>query len=179
MAQSGGPGRGSEFLVRLPLSEPGVPDVPPPAAVDGPPPRRILVVDDSADAAESLALLLRMKGHEVSVAYDGPRAVELAETERPAVMLLDIGLPGMDGYEVCRRLRAGGLSDTFIVAMTGYGQDSDRERSLQAGFDGHTVKPVAMEELMRVIGGRWGYQQPGITASAGTAPDQTSAASSG
>jgi CheY-like chemotaxis protein len=122
-------------------------------ASNGPTPRRILVVDDSADAAESLALLLRMKGHEVSVAYDGPRAVELAESERPAVMLLDIGLPGMDGYEVCRRVRERGL-ETYIVAMTGYGQDKDRERSLEAGFDGHAVKPVGMEELMRVIAGR-------------------------
>jgi signal transduction histidine kinase len=154
MARSEGPGRGSEFIVRLPTAAAQRIEGPPVAvAPNGPAPRRILVVDDSADAAESLALLLRMKGHEVSVAYDGPRAVELAESERPAVMLLDIGLPGMDGYEVCRRVRERGL-ETYIVAMTGYGQDKDRERSLEAGFDGHAVKPVGMEELMRVIAGR-------------------------
>jgi signal transduction histidine kinase len=153
LAQSAGPGRGSEFVVRLPLAAKRIEPASAPVASNGPAPRRILVVDDSADAAESLALLLRMKGHEVSVAYDGPRAIEMAESERPAVMLLDIGLPGMDGYEVCRRVRERGIK-THIVALTGYGQDRDRERSLEAGFDGHAVKPVGMEELMRVIAGR-------------------------
>jgi signal transduction histidine kinase len=152
LARSAGPGRGSEFIVRLPLGAKRIEVLPAPAASNGLAPRRILVVDDSADAAESLALLLRMKGHEVLVAYDGPRAIEMVESEHPAVMLLDIGLPGMDGYEVCRRVRKRGLK-THIVALTGYGQDKDRERSLEAGFDGHAVKPVGMEELMRVIAG--------------------------
>jgi CheY-like chemotaxis protein len=152
LARSAGPGRGSEFIIRLPLGAKRIEVLPAPAASNGPAPRRILVVDDSADAAESLALLLRMKGHEVSVAYDGPRAIEMVESEHPAVILLDIGLPGMDGYEVCRRVRERGLK-THIVALTGYGQDKDRERSLEAGFDGHAVKPVGMEELMRVIAG--------------------------
>jgi CheY-like chemotaxis protein len=114
----------------------------------------VLVVDDSADAAESLALLLRMNGHQVTIAYDGRRAVELAAAERPSVMLLDLGLPGMDGYEVCREVRQRGLSDTYIVALTGYGQERDRERSRLAGFDGHAVKPVGLEELRRVLAAR-------------------------
>ena len=95
-------------------------------------PRRILVVDDNEDAAESLAMLLRMGGHEVMVAHDGHQALEIAAIERPGVVLLDIGLPGMDGYEVCRRVRQQGLADAQIIAMTGYGQDRDR-RALARG----------------------------------------------
>ena len=109
------------------------------------------MVDDSRDSAESLAMLLRMAGHEVLVAHDGLQAVELATAERPSVMLLDIGLPGMDGYEVCRRVRAQGMSDTLIVAMTGYGQERDRQRSSEAGFNGHTVKPVEIDEITRLL----------------------------
>ncbi|MGH7559486.1 MAG: response regulator [Gemmatimonadales bacterium] len=154
VAMSGGPDRGSEFVVRLPCLLEAVAVPGEAGSVPVSVPRRILVVDDSTDAAESLALLLRLKGHTVSIAYDGPHAVELAETERPAVMFLDIGLPGMDGYEVCRRVRQRGLSETYIVAMTGYGQERDRERSREAGFDGHTVKPVAMDELLRVLSSR-------------------------
>ena len=116
-----------------------------------PQPRRILVVDDNQDAAESLAMLLRMGGHEVMVAHDGHQALAIAAIERPGVVLLDIGLPGMDGYEVCRRVRQQGLADAQIIAMTGYGQDRDRERSREAGFDTHTVKPVEIQELMQLL----------------------------
>ena len=148
-----GPATGSEFVVYLPCLEQAEPAAAPAAEPAGPP-RRVLVVDDSADAAESLALLLRMNGHQVTIAYDGRRAVELAASERPSVMLLDLGLPGMDGYEVCRQVRQQGLSDTYIVALTGYGQERDRERSRLAGFDGHAVKPVGLEELRRVLAAR-------------------------
>lgn len=153
-AVSEGAGRGSEFIVTLPCipdhsgTAPAVAETPVAVAA---PMRRILVVDDNEDAADSLALLLRMKGHEVSVAHDGPRAVELAASERPSVMLLDIGLPGMDGYDVCRTIRSQGLHDVRIIAMTGYGQERDRARAMEAGFDTHTVKPVDIAELTKLI----------------------------
>lgn len=154
-AFSAGPDTGSEFVVQLPALSPEPVRVPEPAGESSRelPARalRILVVDDSRDSAESLAMLLRMAGHEVLVAHDGLQAVELATAERPSVMLLDIGLPGMDGYEVCRRVRAQGLSDTLIVAMTGYGQERDRQRSSEAGFNGHTVKPVEIDEITRLL----------------------------
>jgi CheY-like chemotaxis protein len=113
--------------------------------------RRILVVDDSQDSAESLALLLELHGHEVRTAFAGPAALETASAFCPDVVLLDIGLPGMDGYEVARRLRAehGGCR---LIALTGYGRDDDRRRSREAGFDHHLVKPVDLEELTRLLG---------------------------
>src|SRR6185369_5311970 len=100
--------------------------------------RHVLVVDDNHDAADSLALLMKLRGYDTTVAYDGSTALELVAHNKPAVVLLDIGLPGMDGYEVCQRMRRGGLTDARIIAMTGYGQDRDRERSRLAGFDIHT-----------------------------------------
>ena len=114
--------------------------------------QRILVVDDSIDAAESMAILLRNDGHHVTVAHDGVTALELAASERPSTVLLDIGLPGIDGYEVCRRVRELGLPDLTIVAMTGYGQEKDRQRAKAAGFDTHTVKPVQYDELRKILG---------------------------
>jgi len=153
VAESGGLGRGSKFVVRLPVYV-GEAPLPKIKAVRGDAPaparRRILVVDDSRDAAESLATLLKLGGHDVLVAHDGLRALELSASERPSVVLLDIGLPGMDGYEVCRRVRQMG-DDVLIIAMTGYGQERDRQRSSEAGFDDHTVKPVEIEELSRLI----------------------------
>ena len=117
-------------------------------------PRRILIVDDSRDAAESLAMLLSLSGHQVALAHDGVQALEAVAADRPEVILLDIGLPGMDGYEVCRRLRQGGLDDALIIAMTGYGQERDRQRSKEAGFDTHTVKPVELDHLMELLASR-------------------------
>jgi signal transduction histidine kinase len=154
---SGGVGKGSEFVVRLPCVA-AEPDALRELATDSAMtkavhPLRVLVVDDSTDAAESLAKLLRLAGHEVLVAHDGPEALVIAEAERPAVMLLDIGLPGMDGYEVCRRIRQQGRSDARIIAVTGYGQERDRERSRDAGFDSHAVKPVDPSELMKLVSG--------------------------
>jgi signal transduction histidine kinase/DNA-binding response OmpR family regulator len=159
-AHSEGPTKGSEFVVRLPL----VTDGPPPAAGDRPdwaveggngdPPVRIrtLVVDDNFDAAESLAALLRVNGHEVRTAPDGISALEVAEGFRPDVVLLDIGLPRLDGYEVARRLRLRpGAEGVRLVSLTGYGQSEDRLRSREAGFDHHLVKPVSLAVLQALF----------------------------
>ncbi|WP_434382424.1 ATP-binding protein [Melittangium boletus] len=158
-ARSEGVGRGSEFIVRLPLSEgPATPTASPspaspapaPVPESAPPPstRRILVVDDNVDAADTLAELLQTWDHTVWQAHDGHAALKAAEEHRPDVVLLDIGLPGMDGYEVARRLRAGPLGPGLtLVALTGYGQASDRSRALEAGFDKHFVKPVDIDGL--------------------------------
>jgi len=154
-AISPGPGQGSEFVVRLPVMPGSPPDRPVPAEVRVPGARaaRILVVDDTADVAESLAMLLESLGHEVRLACDGAQALEAARSWRPEAVLLDIGLPGMDGYEVARRLRREpGLGPLLLVAVSGYGQDEDRRRSHEAGFDHHLVKPVSQVVLQRLLG---------------------------
>jgi two-component system, chemotaxis family, CheB/CheR fusion protein len=154
-AHSAGRGKGSEFVVRLPLlAQPPAADSGGTAA--GPPgpsgrPRRVLVVDDNRDAAESMAELLRFDGHEVIVAHDGNRAVELALTRCPAVVLLDIGLPGMNGYEACRAMREAGLGEALIVALTGYGQEEDRRQAEGAGFDAHLVKPADLGAIRELL----------------------------
>jgi len=153
--KSEGPGKGSEFTVRLPLAA----SQPAPTADRGPedvlPPRRILVVDDNRDAADSLGLLLEVLGAEVRVARDGPEALEAYSAYDPAVVLLDIGMPGMDGYEVARRIRAQSPGPRpTIVALTGWGQENDRREAREAGFDHHLVKPAeigALKELLRSI----------------------------
>jgi PAS domain S-box-containing protein len=154
-AVSGEVGSGSEFIVRLPsLAGEPLPKRPTPASdipVSDGKRLRMLVVDDNVDAAESLAALLRQAGHEVSVAHDGPTALSIAGRESPRVVLLDIGLPGMDGYEVCREMRKSGMASALIVALTGYGQEEDRQRSADAGFDGHQVKPGDPNELMKLV----------------------------
>jgi CheY-like chemotaxis protein len=129
----------------------------PSAEADGhaPPPLRILVVDDSHDVADSLAMLLTLLGHQVRVAYDGPAALHLAETLLPQVVLLDLGLPGMDGCEVARRLRDRvALQDTCLIASTGCDQDEDRRSCHEAGFDHFLLKPYDPGELQRVLTGR-------------------------
>ncbi|HSK75188.1 MAG TPA: PAS domain-containing protein [Thermoanaerobaculia bacterium] len=154
-AASEGAGRGSEFTVLLPLSAPDAAAGPPAPEKGGEAPRisRILLVEDNQDAAAALAELLRIWGHEVEVAYDGPAALEAAKASPPEMVLLDIGLPGMDGYEVARLLRGQpGLARATIVALTGYGQESDRKRSSLAGIDHHLVKPVDLEHLRRLVG---------------------------
>jgi signal transduction histidine kinase/DNA-binding response OmpR family regulator len=160
-AFSEGPGRGSEFVVRLPLlsSESGPSTVAGGGAAPGADsikaPCRVLVVDDNTSAADGLAVLLRLSGHEVQLAHDGETALEAAGTFRPDVILLDIGLPGVDGYEVARRLRAQPASrEVMLVAISGYGQDDDLERSRQAGFDHHFIKPVDFSTLRVVLPGR-------------------------
>jgi len=148
-------GHGSEFVVRLPvdeLPEPQPQAVPIETAQRPAHSLRVLVVDDNVDQAESAALLLRVAGHEVWVANSGPAALDAAIQYRPDLVLMDIGLPGMDGYEIARRLRQQpGLQDTMLVAVTGYGQESDRQRSHEAGFDHHLVKPVTKQVLQAIL----------------------------
>jgi len=149
-ATSEGIGRGAQFVLRLPLSDSirssrFVAD----ASSDAPH-WRVLVVDDNRDSAESLAAVLRLDRHEALVAYGGREALAVAERERPDLILLDIGMPDMDGYEVARRLRASEpTANTRIVTLSGYGQAGDREKSLAAGCDGHLVKPVSVADLAR------------------------------
>jgi CheY-like chemotaxis protein len=114
--------------------------------------RRLLVVDDNKDAAESMSMLLQMWGHEVAYAYDGPSALETAQQWQPEAVILDIGLPGMDGYQVAERLRTLPQGkDAVLIAITGYGQEDDRRRSRRAGIDHHLVKPVAPDTLRMLI----------------------------
>jgi signal transduction histidine kinase len=152
-ALSRGPGQGSEFVVRLPLARAAV--VPARPAASNPEdagPRRVLVVDDNEDSAATLGQLLRLLGNEVQLAHDGEAALDAAQTFEPEVILLDIGLPGMDGFEVGRRLRADHRFDaTVLVALTGYGSPEDRRHSQQAGFNAHLVKPVDLEALRQVL----------------------------
>jgi PAS domain S-box-containing protein len=152
--RSGGRGKGSEFQVRLPLAPVQLaappdtpPAVPPPAAG-----LRVLVVDDNRDAAETLGEILELWDHDVRIAYDGASAVRLAAECGPAVVLLDISMPGMDGYEVASALRRqAGLPRPFLIALTGYGQEADRQRARAAGFDHHLTKPVDPERLFRLL----------------------------
>jgi CheY-like chemotaxis protein len=159
-ASSAGPGQGSEFVVRLPALPPGTKADPSeqvtPANSSSGVSLRILITDDNRDAAESMAMLLRMSGHEVRTAVDGPATLNLARSFRPQAIFLDIGLPrGMDGYEVARRLRRQeGLERVLLVAMTGYGQDEDRERSKLAGFDYHLVKPADLDHIGKLLSER-------------------------
>jgi signal transduction histidine kinase/ActR/RegA family two-component response regulator len=156
--ESAGPGRGSRFTVTLPLlAQEAAPD----ALYDGAHAAAresslsIMVVDDNVDAAETLGLLLEASGHRVSIEHDPQRALERASTEAPQVCLLDIGLPGMDGYELARHLRAQPATrHAFLVAITGYGQDSDRRLAAEAGFDRHLVKPIDLDKLQDVLASR-------------------------
>ena len=157
LARSEGPGRGSEFVVRLPLDlkhrNPSDQSqvVPANPLVS----RRILVVDDQVDAARMLARLLKAQGHEVRVASEGVTAIEAIEADRPEVILLDIGLPGMDGYEVARRLRAlPGMDQVILIALTGYGQESDIRLAHEAGFNHHLVKPTDLESIENLLAGK-------------------------
>jgi CheY-like chemotaxis protein len=162
-ASSAGVGRGSEFVVRLPIgSARGVA-----VAHGGDPfdlvaeagkclPRRVLIVDDNVDAARLLARLLEARGHRAEVAADGLTALALAQAHSPDLILLDIGLPGMDGYEVARRLReVRGLDQTLLVALTGYGQAEDRRRTREAGMDYHLTKPVDPRTLADLLARHW------------------------
>jgi CheY-like chemotaxis protein len=153
-AHSEGSDRGSEFTVRLPISPADDPPSPPDAGSGegGAARARVLVVDDNRDAADSLAELLELLGHETATAYDGPSALEQALEVTPALVLLDIGLPDMNGYEVAAALRQQpGGGELKIVAVSGYGRDSDKDLSRKAGFDDHLVKPVAMETLEKLL----------------------------
>jgi len=154
-ARSEGLGKGSEFVVRLPVAvEASKPQAPgfedEPAATKSS--LRILIVDDNRDGADSLSELLKMMGNDTRTAYDGQQGVALAEEYRPDVTLLDIGLPTLNGYEVCQLIRQQPWGqDVLLIAVTGWGQDEDRRRSREAGFDHHIVKPVDPQALMRMI----------------------------
>jgi CheY-like chemotaxis protein len=151
--RSDGVGRGSEFRVRLPMRG-GIVDqavTPPPVARPGVA-RKVLVVDDNRDAAASLRMLLELMGHTVRVAHGGDEGVRVAATFRPHAMLLDLGMPHVDGYAVCREVRAAAWGrDVQIIAVTGWGQDEDRRKTSAAGFDAHLVKPVRPETLARLL----------------------------
>jgi CheY-like chemotaxis protein len=153
-ARSEGSGKGSEFVVYLPAhAERGAIEVP---RTDQPShgahPMRVLVVDDNKDAADSLTLLLGISGHEARAAYAGPQALALARELSPDVILLDLGMPGMDGYEVAREIRREpALRGITLIALTGWGQEEDRKRSAEAGFDRHMTKPVALDAVQRVF----------------------------
>ncbi len=153
VASSEGPGRGSEFLLRLPVAE--KPAAPQTAHYDGaasPAGRRILVVDDNVDAADSLGIMLSYSGHEVRVVYSGRDALAAAGEFSPYAMILDLGMPEMDGYEVARAVRSDPtLRRTRLIALSGYGQAEDRRRTTEAGFDQHLVKPVIFETLSAAI----------------------------
>jgi CheY-like chemotaxis protein len=159
-AFSEGPGRGSQLAVRLPLApraQPHPPRPDPAPRAEAGPSLRVLVVDDNVDAAESLSRLLRLQAHEVRVAYDGLAALAAARDMNPDVVLLDIGLPKMDGLEVAKNLRAYGDGPRpLLVAMTGFGQAEDRARTAAAGFDHHLTKPVdpkLLQSLMQTARG--------------------------
>jgi CheY-like chemotaxis protein len=152
-AYSDGLGHGSEFVLTVPIVAIS-PDEQAPARVTGPDAmqRRILVVDDNRDAAESLAVLLQLAGHEVEYVLDGKAAVALAEQTRPEVVFLDLGMPIMNGYEVARRIRAQPWGKrTYLVALSGWGQADERQRTKDAGFHAHLVKPVAPEAISRLL----------------------------
>jgi signal transduction histidine kinase/CheY-like chemotaxis protein len=161
-AASPGVGRGSEFVVRLPAAA-ATSQTAGPAATPGPPPtgRHILIVEDNQDGRESLALLLGMLGHCVDVAEDGRRGVEAALSLRPEVALIDIGLPGLDGYEVASRVRAGLGQGVLLVALTGHSQPEDRRRAAEAGFNAHLTKPNGPRRVVRPAGVRRGLPRPG------------------
>lgn len=151
-ARSAGLGQGSEFIVTLPRNEPPISAPVEPRVATTVVLTRILLVDDNADAGLLLAMLLRMSGHEVEIALDGPSALELFEQLRPQVLLCDIGLPGLNGYEVASRIRK--RSDTpaaVLIALTGYDGPSDRARAIAAGFNHHVAKPVDFDQLLQLI----------------------------
>jgi two-component system, chemotaxis family, CheB/CheR fusion protein len=154
-ARSAGVGHGSEFVVRLPVSHKALqpqPITPPHEAFVSTTARRVLVVDDNRDAAESLAMFLKLSGHETYIAHDGLEAVEKAAQLSPDLILLDIGLPKINGLEAARRIRA--LSQgkrPVLVALTGWAQDADRQKAREAGFNAHVVKPVDPDVLANLL----------------------------
>jgi PAS domain S-box-containing protein len=155
-ARSEGLGKGSEFVVRLPISAQQLPKHPPEHGVSAdflpPSGHRLLIVDDNQDAALSLAMLLKLQGHEVRVAHSGPAALEMTKNYVPHAVFLDIGMPGMDGYDVARRLRQQpGLENVVLAALTGWGQREDRRRTAEAGFDYHLVKPPEPQAVEAVL----------------------------
>lgn len=161
-AYSEGAGRGSEFVIRLPvLEQDGAPHTTPPqlAGTDG---RKlqVLVVDDNQDAADSLTALLELDGFDVRTAYDGAAAIAAVQRQMPDMVIMDLGMPGMDGYETARALRRlAGAERILMLALTGWGQADARRRTMEAGFDHHLVKPVELEQIIRLAGTRQNREQ--------------------
>jgi CheY-like chemotaxis protein len=151
-AASDGVGRGSTFTVRLPLAVGAPPAVGATSEASNEETRRILIIEDNLDAREMLRTVLEMDGHEVELADNGLGGVQIGLATRPDVVLVDIGLPGIDGYEVARRLRRHLGDDVRLVALTGYGQPEDRRKSRQAGFNMHLTKPIDPEVLTTALG---------------------------
>jgi signal transduction histidine kinase/CheY-like chemotaxis protein len=153
-AESGHGRRGTRLIVRLPIDPAAVDETPLLAAVDdtaATEPRHVLLIEDNADIRESMQELLKSYGHRVEVAEDGPSGVEVALASRPEFALVDIGLPGMNGYEVARAIRASLGKAVILAALTGYGQPGDRNRALEAGFDVHLTKPVSLEQMNELL----------------------------
>jgi CheY-like chemotaxis protein len=158
-ARSAGSGNGSEFIVRIALAGPATQTAPPtpaPPAGDASAdstarPVRVFIADDNRDACDSLEMLLSLEHHEVRTAYDGERAFERIAAFLPQIALLDIGMPGMNGYELAAKIREQPWgAGIHLVALTGWGQETDRQRALDAGFDAHLVKPVDFPELIAI-----------------------------
>ena len=154
-AKSGGPGQGSEFIVRLPVAAAASASEAPRSKESAPKfatTYRILIVDDNRDSADSLAMLLQIMGNQVGTAYDGEQAIELADSMRPDVVLLDLGMPKLNGYDACRRIRQQPWGQSVcLVALTGWGQEEDRRRTEEAGFNCHMVKPVDTDTLLTLL----------------------------
>jgi CheY-like chemotaxis protein/two-component sensor histidine kinase len=150
---SEGKGLGSEFTVKLPRRTLSVATGEPASVTSAPQvSKRVLIADDNKDAADSLAMLLRMDGHDITVVHDGRQAMATIESFRPEIALLDIGMPGLNGYEVARHVRQGSLGTTItLIAVTGWGQASDKARALAAGFNHHLTKPVEPDALVRML----------------------------
>ena len=151
-ARSEGPGKGSEFIVRIPMSRAPVTPLPVPAKPQVLQPLRVLVVDDNVDAADSLALLLRQSGHEVTTVYDGPAALREVQAGNPHLVLLDIGMPHMSGYDVARAITSMTLPrHPMLVAISGWGQPADKERAREAGFHRHFSKPASEDDIHALL----------------------------
>jgi CheY-like chemotaxis protein len=158
-AKSDGINRGSEFIVYLPISAAAAESIAEPMAGPSAQPalrtenrRRVLVVDDNRDSAESLAVLLQLNGHEARAVYDGPNAVKTGAAFRPEIVVLDLGMPKMSGYEAARAIRGQEWGKgIYLIALTGWGQESDRRRTQAAGFDAHLTKPLNYEALTKIL----------------------------
>jgi CheY-like chemotaxis protein len=153
-AHSEGPGHGSEFIVRLPTGPAGAAR-PPEAKTPAPArrARRVVVIDDNEDAATTVAILLRHAGHTVDVAHSGPAELEAVRHANPDVVLLDLGMPGMSGYDVARRLREDAGKGLLLIAVSGYSSDNMRRRAEEAGFDHYVVKPFDLSDIVALLDG--------------------------
>ena len=154
-ARSEGLGKGAEFRIRMARIDAPAEARPPRARLQHPGRKKVVVADDNQDSAEMMKALLEIDGHEVEVAFDGLSAAALIARFVPDAAVLDIGMPGIDGYEVARRVRAAGSGrGVFLVAVTGWGQESDRKLAREAGFDAHLTKPANPDEIRRLLGAR-------------------------